>query len=56
VVEFHLNSHPSSNMPQNIDLHGVRGRVGGGCGGFCGAGLWWLVCLRGWWGGVGVWV
>jgi nitrite reductase (NO-forming) len=29
VVEFHLNNHPSSNMPHNIDLHAVTGPGGG---------------------------
>jgi nitrite reductase (NO-forming) len=30
-VEFHLNNHPSSSMPHNIDLHAVTG-PGGGAG------------------------
>ncbi|MBS0631404.1 MAG: nitrite reductase, copper-containing [Verrucomicrobia bacterium] len=29
VVEFHLNNHPSSKLPHNIDLHGVTGPGGG---------------------------
>ena len=29
VVEFHLNNHPSSRMPHNIDLHAVTGPGGG---------------------------
>jgi nitrite reductase (NO-forming) len=29
VVEFHLNNHPSSKMPHNIDLHAVTGPGGG---------------------------
>ena len=29
TVEFHLNNHPSSKMPHNIDLHGVTGPGGG---------------------------
>ena len=29
VVEFHLNNHPSSKMPHNIDLHAVTGAGGG---------------------------
>jgi nitrite reductase (NO-forming) len=28
-VEFHLNNHPSSRMPHNIDLHAVTGPGGG---------------------------
>ena len=28
-VEFHLNNHPSSTMPHNIDLHAVTGPGGG---------------------------
>jgi nitrite reductase (NO-forming) len=28
-VEFHLNNHPSSKMPHNIDLHAVNGPGGG---------------------------
>jgi nitrite reductase (NO-forming) len=31
VVELHLNNHPSSSMPHNIDLHAVTG-PGGGAG------------------------
>ena len=30
-VQFHLNNHPSSSMPHNIDLHAVTG-PGGGAG------------------------
>ncbi|HEX2855346.1 MAG TPA: copper-containing nitrite reductase [Opitutaceae bacterium] len=29
VVEFHLNNHPNSKMPHNIDLHAVTGPGGG---------------------------
>lgn len=29
VVEFHLNNHPTSKMPHNIDLHAVTGPGGG---------------------------
>jgi nitrite reductase (NO-forming) len=29
VVEFHLNNHPSSKLPHNIDLHAVNGPGGG---------------------------
>ena len=29
VVELHLNNHPSSKMPHNIDLHAVTGPGGG---------------------------
>ena len=29
VVEFHLNNHPSSKIPHNIDLHAVTGPGGG---------------------------
>jgi nitrite reductase (NO-forming) len=29
VVEFHLNNHPSSRLPHNIDLHAVTGAGGG---------------------------
>jgi nitrite reductase (NO-forming) len=29
VVEFHLNNHPASKMPHNIDLHAVTGPGGG---------------------------
>ncbi len=29
VVEFHLNNHPDSRMPHNIDLHAVTGPGGG---------------------------
>ncbi len=28
-VEFHLNNHPSSKVPHNIDLHAVTGQGGG---------------------------
>ena len=28
-IEFHLNNHPSSKMPHNIDLHAVTGPGGG---------------------------
>ena len=33
VVEFHLNNHPSSKMPHNIDLHAVTGPGGGAVSG-----------------------
>src|SRR5688572_12861147 len=33
-VEFHLNNHPSSKMPHNIDLHAVNGPGGGAEGSF----------------------
>lgn len=29
LVEFHLENHPSSKMPHNIDLHAVTGQGGG---------------------------
>ncbi|MFI5337389.1 MAG: copper-containing nitrite reductase, partial [Opitutales bacterium] len=29
LVEFHLNNHPSSKLPHNIDLHAVTGPGGG---------------------------
>ena len=29
LVEFHLNNHPTSRMPHNIDLHAVTGPGGG---------------------------
>ena len=29
VVEFHLNNHPTSKLPHNIDLHAVTGPGGG---------------------------
>lgn len=29
VIEFHLENHPSSKMPHNIDLHAVTGPGGG---------------------------
>ena len=29
MVEFHLNNHPSSKLPHNIDLHAVTGPGGG---------------------------
>ena len=29
IVEFHLNNHPSSKLPHNIDLHAVTGPGGG---------------------------
>ena len=28
-IEFHLNNHPASKMPHNIDLHAVTGPGGG---------------------------
>ncbi|MBK6488783.1 MAG: nitrite reductase, copper-containing [Gemmatimonadetes bacterium] len=33
-VEFHLNNHPSSQMPHNIDLHAVTGPGGGAAASF----------------------
>ncbi len=29
IVEFHLNNHPTSKLPHNIDLHAVTGPGGG---------------------------
>ena len=34
AVEFHLNNHPDSKMPHNIDLHGVTGPGGGAASSF----------------------
>ena len=34
VVEFHLNNHPSSKVPHNIDLHAVTGAGGGAASSF----------------------
>jgi FtsP/CotA-like multicopper oxidase with cupredoxin domain len=34
VVEFHLQNHPSSKMPHNIDLHAVTGPGGGAASSF----------------------
>jgi nitrite reductase (NO-forming) len=34
VVEFHLNNHPSSKLPHNIDLHAVTGPGGGAASAF----------------------
>jgi len=34
VVEFHLENHPSSKMPHNIDLHAVTGAGGGAASSF----------------------
>ncbi len=34
LVEFHLNNHPSSKMPHNIDLHAVTGPGGGASSSF----------------------
>ena len=34
LVEFHLNNHPSSTMPHNIDLHAVTGPGGGATSSF----------------------
>ena len=34
VVEFHLNNHPSSKLPHNIDLHAVTGPGGGATSSF----------------------
>lgn len=34
LVEFHLDNHPSSKMPHNIDLHAVTGPGGGATSSF----------------------
>jgi nitrite reductase (NO-forming) len=34
VIEFHLNNHPSSKVPHNIDLHAVTGPGGGAASSF----------------------
>lgn len=34
TVEFHLDNHPDSKMPHNIDLHGVTGPGGGAASSF----------------------
>ena len=34
TVEFHLQNHPDSKMPHNIDLHGVTGPGGGAASSF----------------------
>ncbi len=34
VVEFHLDNHPTSKMPHNIDLHAVTGPGGGATSSF----------------------
>jgi nitrite reductase (NO-forming) len=34
LVEFHLQNHPSSKMPHNIDLHAVTGAGGGAASSF----------------------
>lgn len=34
VVEFHLDNHPTSKMPHNIDLHAVTGPGGGASSSF----------------------
>ena len=34
IVEFHLNNHPSSKLPHNIDLHAVTGPGGGATSSF----------------------
>ncbi len=34
LVEFHLNNHPESHMPHNIDLHAVTGPGGGASSSF----------------------
>ena len=34
LIEFHLNNHPSSRMPHNIDLHAVTGPGGGATSSF----------------------
>lgn len=33
-IEFHLNNHPTSKMPHNIDLHAVTGPGGGATSSF----------------------
>lgn len=33
-IEFHLNNHPTSKMPHNIDLHAVTGPGGGAASSF----------------------
>ena len=33
-IEFHLNNHPTSRMPHNIDLHAVTGPGGGAASSF----------------------
>lgn len=33
-IEFHLNNHPNSRMPHNIDLHAVTGPGGGAASSF----------------------
>lgn len=37
-VEFHLNNHPSSKVPHNIDLHAVTGQGGGAAASFAAPG------------------
>ncbi|HWO88498.1 MAG TPA: copper-containing nitrite reductase [Gemmatimonadales bacterium] len=34
LVEFHLNNHPTSHLPHNIDLHAVTGPGGGAASSF----------------------
>ncbi len=34
TIEFHLNNHPTSRMPHNIDLHAVTGPGGGATSSF----------------------
>ena len=34
LIEFHLNNHPSSKLPHNIDLHAVTGPGGGAASSF----------------------
>ena len=34
LVEFHLQNHPTSKMPHNIDLHAVTGPGGGASSSF----------------------
>jgi len=34
LIEFHLNNHPDSKMPHNIDLHAVTGPGGGATSSF----------------------
>jgi nitrite reductase (NO-forming) len=34
LIEFHLNNHPTSKMPHNIDLHAVNGPGGGATSSF----------------------
>jgi nitrite reductase (NO-forming) len=47
VVEFHLNNHPSSKLPHNIDLHAVTGPGGGATSSFTAPGPQLAVLLPG---------